>query len=449
MNALVPPRVSPEFIHQVEKWALVHGVPVDDRAPAILEEIEKLNPAPGESAAELRARQLASIAAASRRAAGAVPACVVPAVMSLTGDAVCSLFVASSGRSVIACRNGKSSKRTTLSAMESEPMSAPLLLEGVKVLTLEQVHALPWGTAFLADLGAQVIRIESVEHLQDRKAGPFVNGKPGPEWWNEGANLAYFGTRNKQSLCLQVTTPAGKEVFLKLVKNCDIVTDNFRPGTMRRYGFDHESLAQINPRIITLEQHGLRPHRPVAQRRVARAHRGLGVRHVLPHRLRGRPFACGRATTTWTTPPATTWPMRSCSRCIAAREPAKACASTLTMQETGVSCIGPAILEAQRGITRPRLGCCASLESAAQHLSVRGQGSLDRHRGIQRRRVDRVEAGHGRSCVGAGCTLRLGARPLAESPRARPKDRGVDRAAGRQGAGAARCRRRAFAPAPS
>ena len=62
MNALVPPRVSPEFIHQVEKWALVHGVPVDDRPPAILEEIEKLNPAPGESAAEIRARQLASIA---------------------------------------------------------------------------------------------------------------------------------------------------------------------------------------------------------------------------------------------------------------------------------------------------------------------------------------------------------------------------------------------------
>ena len=62
MNALVPPRVSPEFIHQVEKWALVHGVPVDDRPPTILEEIERLNPAPGESAAEIRARQLASVA---------------------------------------------------------------------------------------------------------------------------------------------------------------------------------------------------------------------------------------------------------------------------------------------------------------------------------------------------------------------------------------------------
>ena len=62
MNALVPPRVSPEFIHQVEKWALVHGVPVDDRPPPILDEIERLNPAPGESAAEIRARQQALIA---------------------------------------------------------------------------------------------------------------------------------------------------------------------------------------------------------------------------------------------------------------------------------------------------------------------------------------------------------------------------------------------------
>src|SRR6185295_9737607 len=62
MNALVPPRVSPEFIHQGEKWALVHGVPVDDRPPPILEEIELLNPAPGESAADIRAMQQASIA---------------------------------------------------------------------------------------------------------------------------------------------------------------------------------------------------------------------------------------------------------------------------------------------------------------------------------------------------------------------------------------------------
>jgi hypothetical protein len=82
MNALVPPRVSPEFIHQVEKWALVHGVPVDDRPLPILEEIEKLNPArrrerrgnPGEAT-------VASIAERLRGAAGAVSARVVPALM--------------------------------------------------------------------------------------------------------------------------------------------------------------------------------------------------------------------------------------------------------------------------------------------------------------------------------------------------------------------------------
>jgi peptidoglycan/xylan/chitin deacetylase (PgdA/CDA1 family) len=70
MNALVPPRVSPEFIHQPEKWALSRGVPVDDRPPPILQEIAKLHPAPGESAAEIRARQQALIA----QALGARPA---------------------------------------------------------------------------------------------------------------------------------------------------------------------------------------------------------------------------------------------------------------------------------------------------------------------------------------------------------------------------------------
>ena len=126
------------------------------------------------------------------------------------------------------------------------------ILDGVRVLTLEQVHALPWGTGFLADLGADVIRVESPDHLQDRKAGPFPAGTAGEEWWNEAGNLVYYGTRNKRSLCLVVTHPRGKEVFLKLVEKADIVTDNFRPGTMQRFGFDHDSLAAVNPRVITL-----------------------------------------------------------------------------------------------------------------------------------------------------------------------------------------------------
>ena len=92
------------------------------------------------------------------------------------------------------------------------------ILQGIRVLTLEQVHALPWGTAFLADFGAQVIRVESVDHMQDRRSGPFPEDSPGEEWWNEGGNLACFGVRNKESLCLEVVDPRGKEIFLKLVE---------------------------------------------------------------------------------------------------------------------------------------------------------------------------------------------------------------------------------------
>ena len=235
-------------------------------------------------------------------------------------------------------------------------MSAPMLLQGVKVLTLEQVHALPWGTAFLADMGAQVIRIESVAHMQDRKAGPFPNGKPGAEWWNEGGNLAYFGTRNKQSLCLDVTHPAGKEIFLKLVKHCDIVTDNFRPGTMRRFGFDHESLARVNPGIITLSS-------------TAFGHSGPWSK--AGSRARTVDAVCGMSALTGyeggpSLRASNNYMDHSTGNNVAyalllalyrRNRTGKGMRIDLSMQETGVSCIAPAILETQRGIARPRLGC--------------------------------------------------------------------------------------------
>ena len=125
------------------------------------------------------------------------------------------------------------------------------VLQGIRVLSLEQVHVLPWGTAFLADFGAEVVRVESATHMNDRRSGPFPDQVPGEEWWNEGGTFAYWA-RNKKSLCLDVTQPQGKEVFLKLVARSDIVTDNFRPGTMQRLGLDHDSLTQVKPDIITL-----------------------------------------------------------------------------------------------------------------------------------------------------------------------------------------------------
>ena len=234
--------------------------------------------------------------------------------------------------------------------------AAPLLLEGVNVLTLEQVHALPWGTAFLADLGARVIRIESVGHLQDRKAGPFPNGKAGEEWWNEGGNLAYFGTRNKESLCLEVTHPKGKEVFLKLVKNADIVTDNFRPGTMRRLGFDHESLAQVNPRIITLSStaYGYTGPWRSAGSRARTVDAASGMSYLTG--FEGGPSI--RASNNYMDHSTGNNVAFALLLALYRRHrTGKGVRIDLTMQETGISCLGPAILEAQRGIKRERLGC--------------------------------------------------------------------------------------------
>lgn len=240
--------------------------------------------------------------------------------------------------------------------METTPASAPLLLDGVKVLTLEQVHALPWGTAFLADLGARVIRIESVAHFQDRRAGPFPDGKPGEQWWNEGGNLAYYGTRNKQSLCMDVTHPEGKAIFLKLVKQCDIVTDNFRPGTMRRYGFDHDSLAQINPRIITLSSTAFGHTGPwsKAGSRARTVDAVCGMSYLTGYE--GGPSL--RASNNYMDHSTGNNVAYALLLALYRRnKTGKGMRIDLTMQETGVSCIGPAILETQRGIGRERVGC--------------------------------------------------------------------------------------------
>jgi len=235
-------------------------------------------------------------------------------------------------------------------------MPANRILEGVRVLTLEQVHALPWGTSFLADLGAQVIRVESIVHLQDRKSGPFPGGKPSEEWWNEGGNLAYFGARNKQSLCLEVADPRGKEVFLKLVQECDIVTDNFRPGTMARYGFDHESLSALNPRIITLSStaFGYTGSWSRAGSRARTVDASCGMSYLTGY----EDGPSRRASNNYMDHSVGNNVAYALMLALYQRnKTGKGMRIDLTMQETGVSAIGPAILETQRGISRSRLGC--------------------------------------------------------------------------------------------
>src|SRR3989304_4900748 len=109
------------------------------------------------------------------------------------------------------------------------------LLEGVTVLDLTRMLAGPYGALLLADLGAEVIKVEDpVGGDPVRAMGPpFVKGES-----------AYFISinRNKKSLTLDLTTPRGREVFLGLVREADVVLDNFRPGILERLGVDYSAL---------------------------------------------------------------------------------------------------------------------------------------------------------------------------------------------------------------
>ncbi|MEW6672283.1 MAG: CoA transferase [Thermodesulfobacteriota bacterium] len=122
-------------------------------------------------------------------------------------------------------------------------MSLPL--EGVRVIDLTHVMAGPYCTQILGDLGAEVIKIERPEIGDQTRRMP-------PHFIGEKKMSAYFLSlnRNKKSLTLDLKSPEGKEIFLKLVKKADVVVNNFVPGTMEKLGLDYETLKGINRGIV-------------------------------------------------------------------------------------------------------------------------------------------------------------------------------------------------------
>jgi crotonobetainyl-CoA:carnitine CoA-transferase CaiB-like acyl-CoA transferase len=114
-------------------------------------------------------------------------------------------------------------------------------LDGVRVLDFTSVMAGPFATRMLADLGAEVIKVESLEGDQVRQRPPQRDGFS-----------AYFGTLNagKKSLACNLKSPEIIALIHKLVTTCDVLVENFRPGVMQRFGLDYATLAAINPRLI-------------------------------------------------------------------------------------------------------------------------------------------------------------------------------------------------------
>jgi crotonobetainyl-CoA:carnitine CoA-transferase CaiB-like acyl-CoA transferase len=120
-----------------------------------------------------------------------------------------------------------------------------MLLTGVRVLDLSRMLAGPYGSMLLADLGAEVIKIEEPQGGDPMRA-------MGPPFLGSDRESAYFLSinRNKKSVALDLEMPEGREVFHDLCRVADVVWENFRPGVMARLGCAPETLRRLNPRLV-------------------------------------------------------------------------------------------------------------------------------------------------------------------------------------------------------
>jgi crotonobetainyl-CoA:carnitine CoA-transferase CaiB-like acyl-CoA transferase len=143
-------------------------------------------------------------------------------------------------------------------------MSKPL--HGIQVLDLSRILAGPWCTQALADLGAQVIKVERPGVGDDTRTW-------GPPYLRDAAGVdtseaAYYLScnRGKQSVCIDIATPAGQEQVRALAKTADVVVENYKVGQLKKYGLDYESLNRVNPRLIYCSITGFGQTGPYAHR---------------------------------------------------------------------------------------------------------------------------------------------------------------------------------------
>ena len=154
------------------------------------------------------------------------------------------------------------------------------VLEGVRVLDLSRVMSGPYCTAMLADLGAEVIKLETPGSGDDsRHFGPFVNGAS-----------VYFAllNRGKKSVALNLKNAKAREIAQRLAGGCDVVVENFRPGVAARLGLDYTTLAGLPQHL------GIRPKRPLRRPAGVRPDRAGDVGAHVDHGPAAGPAYRGR-----------------------------------------------------------------------------------------------------------------------------------------------------------
>ena len=139
-------------------------------------------------------------------------------------------------------------------------MTAPLA--GVKVIELARILAGPWAGQTLADLGADVIKVEAPEGDDTRRWGPPFIEREGDR---SAANF-HATNRGKRSVTCDFRTPEGQDMVRRLVADADVVIENFKVGGLAKYGLDYDSLHQVNPRLIYCSITGFGQDGPYAHR---------------------------------------------------------------------------------------------------------------------------------------------------------------------------------------
>ena len=144
-------------------------------------------------------------------------------------------------------------------------MSGPL--EGIRVIDLTRILAGPFSTMLMADMGADIIKVEQPGTGDPARGnGPFLS--PDGAESSEQQFSTYFMSinRGKRSIAIDLSKPKGREVLLKLAETADVLIENFRPGTMQKLGLDYEAVKARNPHIVMCSVSGFGQSGPYAHR---------------------------------------------------------------------------------------------------------------------------------------------------------------------------------------
>jgi len=145
------------------------------------------------------------------------------------------------------------------------PTEAKRPLEGIKVLDLGRAIAAPYCAQMLADMGADVIKIERPGITDEMRAyPPFMKDNDGAPTTEGHGYMAV--NRNKKAITLDLSKPAAQEILKKLAKNADVLIENYKVGDLKRYGLDYDAIREINPRIIYCSITGYGQSGPYARR---------------------------------------------------------------------------------------------------------------------------------------------------------------------------------------